>query len=307
MTRFNRSILSLLLGSMACGTASAQIAVRGKTVHTMAGPAIQDGMIVVQDGKITAIGRADQIAVPEGFKVLEAEIVTPGLVDAHTTVGFSGIYNIRHDQDQLESSAPIQPELRAVDAHNAADDLIEWVRSFGVTTIHAGHAPGELISGQTLIAKTIGNSVSAAALVESKAVAATLTTAAIKEGSKSPGTRGKSMAMLRAELIRAREHREKQARTASRLPASAARTFSTAAGATKGSTSPKWRRIGHCISAARSSAASIRLPCQVATASTIPSAAAWRAYGPPKQMPSATTRSTPGCARAHSRVARMSR
>ena len=68
--------------------------------------------------------------------------------------------NQDHDQDQLERSAPIQPELRAIDAFNAQEDLIEWIRSFGVTTIHTGHAPGELISGQTLIAKTAGRTAS---------------------------------------------------------------------------------------------------------------------------------------------------
>ena len=39
----------------------------GKTVHTMAGPPIENGMVVIQDGKISAIGVADQIAVPEAF------------------------------------------------------------------------------------------------------------------------------------------------------------------------------------------------------------------------------------------------
>src|SRR5207237_6083463 len=116
---------------------------------TMAGTPIDDGMVVIQDGKITAIGQANQIAVPQGFRVLEAKVVTPGLIDAHSTVGFSGILNHPHDQDQLERSAPIQPELRAIDAYNAGEDLIEWIRSFGVTTVHAGHAPGELMSGQT--------------------------------------------------------------------------------------------------------------------------------------------------------------
>ena len=72
-------------------TANAQIAVRGETVYTMAGPPIEDGMLVVRGGKITAIGRADQIKVPDGFRVLKAKVVTPGLIDAHTTVGLSGI------------------------------------------------------------------------------------------------------------------------------------------------------------------------------------------------------------------------
>ena len=192
--------------------ASAQVAVRGKTIHTMAGPPLTDGIVVIQDGKITAIGRAEQIAVPDGFRILEAEVVTPGLVDAHTTVGFSGILNIKHDQDQLESSAPIQPELRAIDAYNAGDALIEWIRGFGVTTIHAGHAPGELMSGQTLIAKTRGDTVTDAVIVPAKTIAVTIANSAHKEGAKSPGTRGKAIAMLRAELIKAREYLDKQRR-----------------------------------------------------------------------------------------------
>ena len=84
---FAISLLALLLGAAA---ASAQVAVRGKTIHTMSGPPITDGIVVIQDGKITAIGRADQIAVPKGFRMLEAAVVTPGLIDAHSTVGFSG-------------------------------------------------------------------------------------------------------------------------------------------------------------------------------------------------------------------------
>jgi imidazolonepropionase-like amidohydrolase len=194
--------------------APAQVAVKGKLVHTMAGAPLENGVVVIQDGKISAIGRADQIDIPEGYRVLEAAVVTPGLIDAHSTVGFSGIYNVPHDQDQLERSSPIQPELRAIDAYNAQEDLIEWVRGFGVTTVHAGHAPGELMSGQTLIAKTSGKTANVAVIVESKAIAATIGPAAQKTGGKSPGTRGKTIAMLRAELIKAREYAEKQRRAA---------------------------------------------------------------------------------------------
>ena len=46
--------------------------------------------------------RDAEINVPEGFETLTAKIATPGLVDAHSTVGFSGILNIDHDHDQLE-------------------------------------------------------------------------------------------------------------------------------------------------------------------------------------------------------------
>jgi imidazolonepropionase-like amidohydrolase len=205
-------VVATVLLSIAVPPVRAQVAVRAKTVHTMAGAPIDDGTIVIQGGKITAIGRADQIAVPQGFRLLQAAVATPGLIDAHSTVGFSGILNSPHDQDQLERSTPIQPELRAIDAYNAQEDLIEWVRSFGVTTVHAGHAPGELMSGQTLIAKTAGNTANVAVFVEARAVATTIGPAAQKLLGKSPGTRAKTIAMLRTELIKAREYQDKQKR-----------------------------------------------------------------------------------------------
>lgn len=206
-------ISSLLLVSTAVPT-SAQVAVRGKRVYTMAGPMIENGVVVVRDGKVAAVGPAASTPIPDGFKVLEAAVVTPGLIDAHSTVGLSGIYNIPHDQDQLEHSAPIQPELRAIDAYNPHEKLVEWVRDFGITTIHTGHAPGELISGQTLIAKTWGNTVADATIVDAATVAATLSPMAEKsEKGKSPGTRGKMMAMLRAELIKAQEYATKMEKT----------------------------------------------------------------------------------------------
>ncbi len=193
--------------------AAAQVAVRGQTVYTMSGPPISDGIVVIENGKISAIGRADQIRVPEGFRQLNAVVVTPGLIDAHSTVGLSGILNIEHDQDQLDSATPLQPELRALDAYNPREELLEWVRSFGITTVHTGHAPGELLSGQTMVVKTFGNTVAEALLVETRAVACTLGTSAQKS-SGSPGTRGKMMAMLRAELIKAQEYQAKHERAA---------------------------------------------------------------------------------------------
>ncbi len=189
--------------------AHSQVAVRGKLVHTMAGPAITDGVVLVRDGKIAAIGGASDIEIPDGFRVLEAEVVTPGLVDAHSTVGLSGIFNYRHDQDQVERSSPIQPELRAVDAYNSQEELVAWIRGFGVTTVHTGHGPGELISGQTIVVKTTGPTVEAATLVQSCAVAATLSADARKSDRKSPGTSAKMMSMLRTEFYRADEYRKK--------------------------------------------------------------------------------------------------
>ncbi len=195
--------------------AQAQIAVKGETVWTMAGENITDGVVLVgANGKIEAVGAASQINIPANYKVISAKVVTPGLIDAHTVIGLNGYLNQPQDQMALDGSSPMQPELRAIDAYNPEEKLIEWVRSFGVTTIHTGHQPGALISGQTMIAKTVGKTADEATIVPVAMVAVTLGESALGSGGKSPGTRGKQAAMLRAELIRAYEAGKKTDDTA---------------------------------------------------------------------------------------------
>ncbi len=201
------ALFTLLLPALAC----AQIAIQGDTVYTMAGAPIPNGVVLIRDGKIERVGSASQVPIPAGYKKLQAKVVTPGLVDAHSTLGLSGALNVPADQMQVERSSAMQPELRAIDAYNPREQLIEYVRRFGVTTIHAGHGPGILISGQTMIAKTAGNTVEEATIVPFAMVAATLGDGARESGAgKSPGSRSKAAAMLRAELIKAQEFPNKK-------------------------------------------------------------------------------------------------
>jgi imidazolonepropionase-like amidohydrolase len=188
-----------------------QIAVEGEMVHTMAGAPIRNGVVLVRDGKIESVGAASSIRIPQGYRTLKAKVVTPGLIDAHSTVGLSGYLNQAHDQDQLERSAAIQPELRAIDAYDPRETLVEYLRKYGVTTIHTGHGPGALISGQTMIVKTAGTSVEEAVIVPEAMVAASFGSSGIdSRPGKSPGTRGKLVAMLRSELIKAQEYSKKK-------------------------------------------------------------------------------------------------
>lgn len=192
---------------------SAQLAVRADTLYTMAGPAIADGVVLVgKDGKVERVGPARAVRIPRGYRTLKAKIATPGLVDAHTVVGLAGALNYNQDQDQLETSDPIQPELRAVDAYDAREQLVSWLRTFGVTTLHTGHGPGALMSGQTMVVKTRGNSVAEALVDSATMVAMTLgPSVSGRFSGKSPGTRSKGVAMLRAVFIKARDYARKRA------------------------------------------------------------------------------------------------
>ena len=215
--RPGRAVCPLLIAAAVLAGApaavSAQLAVRAERLHTVSGPPLDSAVVIAgADGRIAWVGPAAEADVPAGAEVLEAAVVTPGLVDAHSVVGLAGALNSRagpvRDQDQLDRSSPIQPELRAIDAYDAAETLVAWVRSYGVTTIHTGHGPGALISGQTMIAKTRGRTAEEAVVTPARMLAATLG-GAVSANFESPGTAAKGVAMLRTALIEARARAER--------------------------------------------------------------------------------------------------
>ncbi len=212
-------VWSLLLAlCLLASSVQAQLAVRADTLYTMNGAPIQNGVVLIRNGKIEQVGPAEAVRIPEGYRVLEASVVTPGLIDAHSVVGLAGILNYAHDQDQLDTSDPIQPELRAIDAYNARERLVAWVRRFGVTTLHTGHGPGAVISGQTMLVKTHGETVEEA-LIDSVATVAATLGPMVRRYFRSPGTRAKAVAMLRAALLKAQAYRRKlQAEDPTRRP-----------------------------------------------------------------------------------------
>lgn len=205
-----RRLSGVCFGLAVCGAScpafAQELYVRARTLHTMAGPAIADGVVHVKDGVLVRVGHRSQIAIPSGARVLDAAEVTPGLIDAHSVVGLAGWLNVPHDQDQVERSAPMQPELRAIDAFHAREPLVSWVRSLGITTLHTGHAPLALISGQTMIVKTRGRTAEEDALRELAMIAGCLGDDARGEGGKGPGTRAKRVAVLRQELLGAQAY-----------------------------------------------------------------------------------------------------
>ena len=195
----------------AVGQQAATFAVRAAKVHRVTAAPIDDGVVIVADGKIRTIGTAaDLLPLQSDMKLYEAAVLVPGLIDAHATVGLTGILNIPHDQDQLDPSQPIQPELRAIDAYMGREGLVAWLRGHGITTVHTGHGPGALISGQTMVVKTHGRTVERDMLRPLAMIACTLGDSARsgrgQSDSNKPGTRARSVALLREALIEARAY-----------------------------------------------------------------------------------------------------
>lgn len=208
-----KSLLSLLFLAVMLGMnveVNAQIAVKGETVYTMNGNAITNGVVLIRDGKIENVGTANRVRIPNGYEVYEAKVVTPGLIDARSVVGLAGYYNQNHDQDQLETSNAVQPELRAFDSYNAREFLVEYLQSHGITTLHTGHGPGAVVSGQTMIVKTTGTTVDQALVDQTTMLSITLGSG-VRSNFSSPGTRSKTVSVLRQELIKAQDYAQKRA------------------------------------------------------------------------------------------------
>jgi len=184
-------------------------AIKGQKVHTVSGRVIENGVVLVRDGKIAEVGPESRVQIPQGVEVTEAMVVTPGFIDARSVVGLAGALNVQgSDQDQLERSSPFQPELRAIDAYNAREFLVEWVRELGITTLHTGHGPGAIASGQTMIVKTSGDTLEEA-VVDSVTMVAFTLGQSVTSNYSSVGSRSRIVAMLRAEFLKAQEYNNK--------------------------------------------------------------------------------------------------
>ncbi|MEY4702565.1 MAG: hypothetical protein RIR96_462 [Bacteroidota bacterium] len=186
----------------------AQVAIFADSIFPVTSPLIRKGVILINKGKIEKIGTESDIKVPENYTRVKAHAVTPGFIDARSTIGMSGVYNNNTDQDQLEKSSPIQPELRAIDAYNPEEKLVSVAREYGITTLHTGHGIGALVSGQTMVVSTKPGNVESVTLKPLCMLAMTIGDG-VSGHFSSPGTKAKQISMIRTELLKAKEYAKK--------------------------------------------------------------------------------------------------
>lgn len=134
------------------------VAIRAGRILTMAGEPIENGTIVVRDGRIVSVAPGSE--VPEGARVIDASasVVMPGLVDA------SALYGLRGDTN--EDSSEITPGFRISAAVDDAGDALRRALQYGVTT--AAFSPGnsDVIGGSGVVFKTAGGPAGAVPLLE---------------------------------------------------------------------------------------------------------------------------------------------
>lgn len=125
------------------------IAIKGGTLVMMTGDTIENGTVLVQDGKILAVGQ--QVDIPAEAEIVDASgcWVTPGLIDAHTHIS---VYNEPQTfpgpmGDGNEITDPITAHIRGMDAFDPCDMAIEAVREAGFTTCYTGPGSANIIGG----------------------------------------------------------------------------------------------------------------------------------------------------------------
>jgi imidazolonepropionase-like amidohydrolase len=187
--------------------ASATTAFTGATIIPVSDPPIENGVLVIRDGRIVAIGARADIAVPDDAERIgvTGAVIMPGLVDTHSHIG--GVAG-------ADSSGPIQPAARVLDSIDVRDPGLDRARAGGITTANLMPGSGHLMSGQTLYLKLReGNTVEGLAYRNGDgSVAGGMKMAngtnSIDE-SPFPGTRAKSAALVRQRFVDALEYRGK--------------------------------------------------------------------------------------------------
>ena len=135
---------------------STGLAIRAGKVITMDADdtVVNNAVVLARDGKIERIGASDEVAIPSGYRVIDAgdKWVIPGLVSAHQhTAGSLGDLN---DMVYLTN-----PGLRTLETITPGNELIKQACAGGVTTVLLIPGSGTNISGFGTIAKTAGSTV----------------------------------------------------------------------------------------------------------------------------------------------------
>ena len=106
------------------------IAIKGGKLLTITHGTIENGVVVMQGGKITAVGVANTVQVPDGAQVIDASGMTiyPGLIDSETTLGLTEISAEAMTNDMVELSDEIMPHMHTAEAFHAESALIPVAR-----------------------------------------------------------------------------------------------------------------------------------------------------------------------------------
>jgi imidazolonepropionase-like amidohydrolase len=198
---------ALLALPAAAAPQEAPLAFTGARVIPIDGPEIERGVLVVQGGRILAVGAEGEVEIPAGAEVRDCagHVLMPGLVDTHSHIGGGWA---------ADSSSPIQPHASVHDAIDVRDTGFQRAQSGGLTTVNVMPGSGHLMSGQTVYLK-LRDANTIEEWVVRDADGRPMGGMKMANGTNSqreapfPGTRGKSAALVREVFLKAQAYQRK--------------------------------------------------------------------------------------------------
>ncbi len=146
----HRSLLTAALALGLGGGAAAQqqpVLITGATILTASDAGrIENGAVLFQNGRITAVGPASAVRAPGSAQVIDAtgKYVIPGIIDAHSHIAADAIN---------EGSVAVSSMVSIMDVIDPTDIAIYREAAGGVTTSHVMHGSANPIGGQNAIIK----------------------------------------------------------------------------------------------------------------------------------------------------------
>ncbi|MDE3234970.1 MAG: amidohydrolase family protein [Bacteroidota bacterium] len=204
-----KKLVAIAAAFFLCLQLSAQeqpMAFTGALIYPITGAPIENGTLIVQKGKIIAIGDAS-LKIPENAIVTEVKgkVMMPGIIDTHSHLG---------GPEGGDNSAALNPDARAFDAINPTSDGFKKALAGGITTINIMPGSGHLMSGQTVYVKMReGKVMEDIIITNEKGVYGGMKMAngtnPMRGTAGFPGTRAKSAAMVRELFVKAQEYKKK--------------------------------------------------------------------------------------------------
>ncbi len=180
----------------------------GAEVITVTGETWQNGTIVIQNGRIAAVGDAATVGIPSDAEVIDVsgKVIMPGIVDPHSHIG---------EGDGGDRSSALHPDVRILDTINPRSDSFRKALAGGITSVNIMPGSGHLVSGQTVYLKLRPANTIEEMLIHVDEENGIYGGLKLANGTNPlrqppfPGTRAKSAAMVRAMFIRAREYQDR--------------------------------------------------------------------------------------------------
>ena len=237
MTNLNRVVLSAIALTFAAATAHAQaimvdtttkpgvIAIVGGKLLTVSHGTIENGVLIMESGKITAVGTAAAVKVPKGATVVDAKGMTvyPGLFDAETNLGLTEVASDQVNNDLVEPSDEIFPQMHVYDAFHAETEHIPIDRFNGITTAIVAPRGTDTMPGQDTFIQLAGRDHDQMILTKDIALAMNFGDAPKRggqdggaggPGARYPSTRMGEISQLHQALIDATEYMKARAAAA---------------------------------------------------------------------------------------------